>query len=174
MGKKLAATAIVLGVMAAFAIAIYHLQYNPLESGVVADRVLLEKGARRITIFKNDQPLKTYRVALGRTPIGKKEFEGDGKTPEGGYTIDYHKEDSSFHQALHISYPNSTDMAFAEEKGQSAGSLIMIHGIRNGLGLVGPIHRVADWTEGCVAVTNAEIRELWRAVPDGTPIEIVP
>lgn len=96
------------------------------------------------------------------------------RQPEGLYKIDYRKADSSFHRALHISYPNAGDKAKARKLGVSPGGLIMIHGIKNGAGWIGNLHRFADWTNGCIAVTDAEIRELWRAVPNGTPIEIRP
>ena len=113
-------------------------------------------------------------MSLGREPVGPKRFEGDGKTPEGQYVIDTRKEDSSFHLALHVSYPSRQDTVYAESQDQSPGGAIMIHGIRNGLGFLGPLHRAYDWTQGCIAVTDAEIEELWRAVPNGTPIEIRP
>jgi murein L,D-transpeptidase YafK len=139
-----------------------------------ADRILVEKSARRLTLLRNGQPVKTYAVALGRSPTGHKEQEGDGRTPEGTYTIDFHKPDSDYHLALHISYPNADDIARAAERGVSAGSDIMIHGLRNGTGAIGAAHRLRDWTAGCIAVTDGEIEEIYRAVADGTPIEIRP
>jgi murein L,D-transpeptidase YafK len=117
--------------------------------------------------------LKTYVVALGRHPDGKKAEEGDGKTPEGTYTIDRRKIKSNFHRALHISYPNGSDAAQAKLRGVSPGGDIMIHGLPNLLSFVGQYHTIRDWTQGCVAVTNQEIEEIWRAAPDGTPVEIV-
>ena len=140
-----------------------------------ADYVLIEKQQRKLTLFKNKEPIKSYRIALGANPTGKKEREGDGKTPEGKYTIDYHKPDSHFHRALHIAYPNRQDLENAEKKGiKQPGSLIMIHGLGKNFGWLGKLHRKWDWTSGCIAVTNEEIEEIYAAVPDGTPVEIAP
>jgi murein L,D-transpeptidase YafK len=147
---------------------------SPLAPGVVADRIVVEKQARRLTLLKNGTALKSYVVALGRNPVGAKQFEGDGRTPEGEFVVSGRKEDSAFHLALRISYPTATQRAAAEAQGRSPGGDIMIHGLRNGLGFLGALHRVYDWTEGCIAVTNSEIDELWRAVPDGTVVEIRP
>lgn len=151
-----------------------HLNLSPLPPDVTADRVLVEKAARRLTLLRNGTPLKTYRVALGRAPVGPKEQEGDKRTPEGMYLIDFHKEDSDYHRALHVSYPEQRDIDRAAAAGVPPGFDIMIHGIRNGKGWIGAFHRMTDWTAGCIAVTDFEIEEIWRAVPDGTPIEIKP
>jgi len=136
-----------------------------------ADRILVEKGLGRLTLFSAGRKLKEYHVALGFSPVGPKEREGDGRTPEGIYIIDFHKPDSAFHRALHISYPSAEDNARAAEAGVSPGGDIMIHGLPNGLGAT---HRVPDWTAGCIAVTDAEIDEIYDFVSDGTPIEIRP
>jgi murein L,D-transpeptidase YafK len=151
-----------------------HLNPHPLPANSTADRVLVEKSARRLTLLRNGTLLKTYRVALGRVPVGSKEQEGDQRTPEGIYQIDFHKEDSDYHRALHVSYPEQRDIDRAAASGVSAGSDIMIHGLPNGRGWIGAFHRRTDWTAGCIAVTDFEIEEIWRAVPDGTPIEIRP
>jgi murein L,D-transpeptidase YafK len=156
------------------AVGIYSLRFNALPPDALVDRILLEKSVRRLTVFQDRRALKSYSVALGRQPTGAKQFQGDGRTPEGKYTIDWRKENSSFHLALHVSYPRPADIAAAEAAGRPPGGAIMIHGIRNGLGFLGPLHRICDWTDGCIAVTNSEIEELWRAVPNGTPIEIRP
>jgi murein L,D-transpeptidase YafK len=156
--------------VAAFA----RLNVNPLPHDAVADRVVVEKSARRLTLLKNGNALKTYRVALGRAPVGAKEHEGDQRTPEGSYSIDFHKPDSDYHLALHLSYPEQRDVDRAAAQGLSAGSDIMIHGLPNGRGWIGRFHRRDDWTAGCVAVTDFEIEEIYRAVPDGTPIELRP
>jgi murein L,D-transpeptidase YafK len=147
---------------------------RPLPADARADRIVVEKSARRLTLFRGETPLKSYRVALGRSPNGTKQREGDHRTPEGRYVIDAHKEDSTFHQALHISYPSPADSVAAAQRGVKPGGDIMIHGIRNGLGWLGAFHRVIDWTDGCIAVTDRQIDEIYRAVPDGTPIEIGP
>jgi murein L,D-transpeptidase YafK len=151
-----------------------HLNVNPLASNAIADRVLVEKGARRLTLLNKGAVLKTYPVALGREPVGAKEKEGDQRTPEGIYLIDFHKRDSDYHLALHVSYPEQRDVDQATTRGVSAGSDIMLHGLPNGRGWIGRFHRRSDWTAGCVAVTDFEIEEIFRAVPDGTPIEIRP
>lgn len=151
-----------------------HLNPHPLPSNITADRIVVEKATRRMTLLREGRLLKTYRVALGRTPVGPKEQEGDQRTPEGLYAIDFHKEDSDFHRALHVSYPEQRDIDQADARGVPAGCDIMIHGIRNGFGWIGAFHRRTDWTAGCIAVTDFEIEEIWRAVPDGTPIEIRP
>ena len=146
----------------------------PRLSGTLADRVVVEKAARRLTLFRNNKPLKSYDIALGSQPVGAKQFEGDNKTPEGRYTIDSRKRNSSYHRALHISYPQPKDVAFAAKHQRSAGGAIMIHGLPKGMGELGALHLLRDWTAGCIAVTNSEIEELWRTIPDGTPIEIRP
>ena len=151
-----------------------YLNFDPLPRDAVADRVLVEKSARRLTLMRNGNALKTYRVALGRTPIGPKEYEGDQRTPEGIYSIDFHKPDSDYHLALHVSYPEQRDIDRASAQGVSAGSDIMIHGLPNGRGWIGRFHRRSDWTAGCVALTDFEIEEIYRAVPDGTPVEFRP
>ena len=157
------------------AIAIWmHRNAAPLAMYTKADRILVEKGARSLTLFQGATPLKVYRVALGSVPVGPKQTEGDHRTPEGSYTIDRRKADSDFHLALHISYPNPDDVAQAATRGVPAGSDIMIHGLPNGSGWIGVLHRPKDWTDGCIAVTDQEIEEIWRAVPDGTTVEIQP
>jgi murein L,D-transpeptidase YafK len=138
------------------------------------DRIVVEKSARKLSIFRSGKKIKTYRVALGRCPIGAKQQEGDQKTPEGIYKIDNRNAQSSFHRALHVSYPSAEENARATERGVSAGCDIMIHGIRNGIGWIGAFHRWKDWTAGCIALTDEEIEELWRVTPDGTVIEIRP
>ena len=151
-----------------------HHVWNPVPTGTTIDRIVVEKSARNLSIFANSKKLKTYHVALGRNPIGPKREEGDMKTPEGIYTIDARNPQSSFHLALHISYPSDEDNARAAERGLPAGFDIMIHGIQNGLGWIGAFHRRHDWTAGCIALTDEEIEELWRVTPDGTMIEIRP
>ncbi|QIF00822.1 L,D-transpeptidase family protein [Roseimicrobium sp. ORNL1] len=145
---------------------------TPLPTGVNADRVVVVKSSRELILFRESKVLKRYRVSLGRVPIGPKEREGDGKTPEGVYRITEHKRDSTCHLALRISYPGAKDIQRAKAAGVSPGSDIMVHGIRNGWGFLGRSHRFTDWTAGCVAVTNPEIREILSAVPVGTVIEI--
>ncbi len=141
---------------------------------VKADLVIVRKSARRIELYRGPDLLKAYPVSLGRHPVGKKRQQGDGRTPEGEYRLDYRNPSSSFHRALHISYPQADDVAAARMQGVDAGGLVMVHGIKNGLGWLGRLHRFVDWTDGCVAVTDREMDEIWRAVPDGTKIRLEP
>jgi murein L,D-transpeptidase YafK len=172
--KILLVLLLLLGLTAAGIAAYAYLNVNPLPRDAVADRVLVEKSSRRLTLLRNGKTLKTYSVALGGAPSGAKEFEGDQRTPEGIYTIDFHKPDSDFHLALHVSYPEPRDVDRAAAEGLSAGSDIMIHGLPNRRGWIGRFHRRSDWTAGCIAVADFEIEEIYRAVADGTPIELRP
>jgi murein L,D-transpeptidase YafK len=145
-----------------------------VESAIVADRIVVEKGRRRLTLLRNGVAVRRYSVALGQNPVGAKRRRGDMRTPEGTYSIEARVERSRYHLALRISYPSAADVARARALGVSPGGDIMIHGLPNGRGSVGAAHRQVDWTEGCIAVTNEEIEEIWRAVPLGTVIEIRP
>lgn len=146
----------------------YAIQKGP------ADRILIEKSERRLTLFSRGEALKTYKIALGGNPIGPKERQGDNKTPEGTYFIDSRNKGSNFHLSLHISYPNESDKKRANELGVSPGGDIMIHGIKNGLSWVGDAHTEVDWTKGCIAVTDEEIEEIEKLAPNGTAVEIRP
>lgn len=148
--------------------------FEPLPANVKADRILIEKSGHRLSLFAEDTLLKTYRIALGRGGLDAKQREGDALTPEGRYTISSRNDNSAYHLSLKISYPDPDDIERAQKAGVPPGSDIMIHGLRNGLGWLGPFHHLLDWTQGCVAVTNDEMDELWRAVPVGTPVEIRP
>lgn len=139
-----------------------------------ADRVLILKKEHKLMLLSGGAVIRTYSVAIGKGGLSPKQRKGDHKTPEGLYKIDRRKENSSFHRALHISYPNEADIERASKLGVEPGGDIMIHGIANGLGWIGSLHRLIDWTDGCVAVTDAEIDEVWSLVPDGTPVEIRP
>jgi murein L,D-transpeptidase YafK len=146
----------------------------PLPTDARADQVVVDKTARTLSLLADGRVLKTYPVSLGGAPAGHKRREGDERTPEGRYVLDYRNPDSFAHLSLHVSYPDSADVARARAEGVPPGGMIMVHGIRNGLGWMGRLHRLVDWTDGCIAVTNGEMDEIWRAVPDGTPIEIRP
>ena len=138
---------------------------------LVADYVLVDKSERLLIVYYRGNPIRAYRgLQFGDAPFGHKRFQGDERTPEGLYTIDRRNPRSRFHLSLGISYPNRTDMAFAAQYGRSAGGDIFIHGQPTGR----PGRMFGDWTDGCIALTNAEIEELWQIVPDGTPIEIRP
>jgi murein L,D-transpeptidase YafK len=138
------------------------------------DRVVVIKSERTLQLMNQGKVIKTYKVALGGNPKGPKTQQGDHKTPEGIYVLDSRNAHSQFHKSLHISYPNARDRAAARAKGVSPGGDVFVHGLPNGYGFVGASHRLKDWTDGCIAVTNEEIEEIWNAVADGTPIEIRP
>ncbi|MGB1235623.1 MAG: L,D-transpeptidase family protein [Planktomarina sp.] len=137
-----------------------------------ADQIIVSKSDYTLTLMKNGQPIKTYPIVMGGVPSGPKQFEGDERTPEGTYTIDWRNPNSIAHLSLHISYPNADDVAYAKAMGQSAGGNIMIHGALNGWGWADRILQRWNWTNGCIAVTNADMRDIWSRVPNGTPIEI--
>ena len=139
-----------------------------------ADKVLIEKQARRLSLLSKGEVIKSYKIALGGNPLGPKERQGDNKTPEGTYRIDARNGNSGFHLSLHISYPNEDDKKRAKKLGVSPGGNIMIHGIKNGFSQVGASHTETDWTEGCIAVTNQEMEEIYKFVPIGTVVEITP
>ncbi|MGD9310653.1 MAG: L,D-transpeptidase family protein, partial [Desulfosarcina sp.] len=139
-----------------------------------ADKVLIEKQARRLTLLSKGEVIKTYKIALGGNPIGPKERMGDNKTPEGTYIIDARNDNSDYHLSLHISYPNEKDKLRARELGVSPGGDIMIHGIKNSFSQIGASHAERDWTQGCIAVTNQEMEEIYQLVPNGTVVEIKP
>lgn len=136
------------------------------------DLILVEKSRRVMSIYHQGKILKSYKIALGFAPIGHKEQEGDGKTPEGVYSISAKYPQSQFYLALQVSYPNSNDLKNARKKRVSAGGQIMIHGLGKGFGWLGKLHTNSDWTLGCVAVTNEEIKEIYDATSVGTKIEI--
>jgi murein L,D-transpeptidase YafK len=147
---------------------------SPLPADAKADLVLVCKATRRLDLYQHGALLTSYAVSLGRHPEGPKQQQGDGRTPEGEYVLDYRKPDSSFYRALHISYPAPADLVAARTKGIDPGGLVMVHGMKNGLGWLGRLHLAFDWTDGCVAVTDREMNEIWRAVPDGTKIILKP
>ena len=139
-----------------------------------ADFVLVLKKPRRLLLLRGDLVLRDYEVALGKNPQGPKRHYRDGRTPEGRYVIDGRVRESAFHRALHISYPNARDLEFARRAGVAPGDGVMIHGLPTGERWVGRAHREYDWTNGCIAVTDDEMEEIWGLVDDGTPIEIRP
>jgi len=144
-------------------------------SVIKADKIVVFKSKRIMLLMNNGDILKAYRVSLGKHPVGHKSRQGDQRTPEGIYVIDSRIPESKFYLALHISYPNDSDMKNAQKLGVEPGRDIMIHGLPNGLGKrVGKLHRLTDWTDGCIAVTNPEMEEIWQLVSDGTTIEIRP
>src|ERR1700722_8893051 len=139
-----------------------------------ANRIVVEKSTRTMKLMLGNQVLKTYKVALSTEPVGAKERAGDHKVPEGYYVIDSKNSHSRFHLALHISYPNAANRERARALGVKPGGDIEIHGLGGKYGWVGSLHLQSNWTDGCIAVTNAEIEEIWPQVPVGTPLEIRP
>lgn len=137
-----------------------------------ADLVVVEKDAHKLTLYARGRVLRSYTVALGSGGTGAKTRQGDDLTPEGHYEIDGRDAHSDFYRALHISYPSKMDRKVAAARRVAPGGGIAIHGLRLYTGWIGRWHRAFDWTDGSVAVTDGEIEEIWRAVPNGTPVEI--
>jgi len=164
------------GMFTALAIALCAVALAQRQSEPVlhADRVLVLKKERTLELLSHGNVVKSYKVALGGDPVGPKARQGDHKTPEGIYVLDSRNAHSQFYRSIHISYPSGRDRALARQKRVSPGGDVYVHGLPNGYGYVGAAHRLKDWTDGCIAVTNEEIDEIWRAVPNGTPIEIKP
>jgi murein L,D-transpeptidase YafK len=138
------------------------------------DRIVVEKSKRTLTLMSGAESLKKYKVALGGQPIGPKDRQGDHKTPEGVYSVDAKNPNSQFYKALHISYPNQLDRANARKLGVSPGGDVEIHGLGSKWGWLGAKHRLTDWTDGCIALTNDEIDEIYPLIKVGTPVEIRP
>ncbi len=143
-------------------------------AGAGVDRVRVDKSERRMELVDNGTVVRTYTIALGGNPVGPKRREGDGRTPEGIYTLKGRNPQSAFHRSIRISYPDEADRAAAAARGENPGGDIMIHGQPNGWGWWGWLTQRFDWTNGCIAVTDAEMDEIWTLVPDGTAIEIIP
>ncbi len=133
------------------------------------NRIVVNKGRREMILLHGESMVRSYRISLGREPVGHKLQEGDGRTPEGRYIIDRRNPKSAYHLSLRISYPNEADRERALTLGVDPGGDIMIHGMPND-----GSSREGDWTRGCIAVTDAEIAEIWELVADGTAVEIYP
>lgn len=138
------------------------------------DRVIVMKKERILQLVSRGKVIKSYKVSLGGDPVGAKTRQGDHKTPEGVYVLDSRNAHSQFYKSIHISYPNAEDRAAARKRGVSPGGDVYVHGLPSGFGFLGASHRLKDWTDGCIAVTDQEMDEIWNAVADGTPIEIRP
>jgi hypothetical protein len=139
-----------------------------------ADSIVVYKRERTLTLFNRGVPVRSYFVALGSKPVGDKQRAGDQRTPEGLFHINAHNPASKFHLALRISYPDDAHRSRAQALGVDPGGDIMIHGLPKEYSAAGKDHRQNDWTNGCVALSNQEIEEIWHAVPDGTPVQIKP
>lgn len=146
---------------------------KPLPKDKTISKLVVDKNERTLKVLdKNNQVLKTYTIVLGGNPKGDKRVQGDEKTPEGKYKIHAKNPNSDFHLNLGISYPDQQDIAKARKLGKSPGGHIKIHGLKKGMGFIGKFHRFFDWTDGCIAVTNKDIEELYHNVPIGTKINI--
>jgi len=142
-------------------------------ASVTVDKVVVHKRERKLMLMNGHRLLKSYRISLGANPVGAKIRQGDRKTPEGSYTLDWHNDHSQYHRSIHISYPNAADRARAHRLGFLPGGDTYLHGLPNGY-RQSANEPLNDWTDGCIAVTNAEIDEIYHLVADGTPIEIKP
>jgi murein L,D-transpeptidase YafK len=138
------------------------------------DRLVVFKSERKLVAVKDGRVVKTYRVALGLSPVGTKRCRGDNRTPEGEYYVTHRVPGSKYFLALHLSYPSHADTVLARNAGCEPGGSIEIHGLPDEFGWKGARHRERDWTNGCIAVTNEEMKELYRSSPVGTPVEIYP
>ncbi|WP_425607958.1 L,D-transpeptidase family protein [Marinobacter albus] len=138
------------------------------------DKVLVRKSERRLYLMDDGEVVKSYRISLGDNPTGHKLYEGDERTPEGDYTLDWRNAGSDFYKSIHISYPSERDRELAHAWGLNPGGSIMIHGLPNEAADMAFAYRGLDWTDGCIAVTNEEMDEIWQLVANGTPIRIVP
>jgi murein L,D-transpeptidase YafK len=139
-----------------------------------ADKVVVLKGERELYLMHDGRPFKRYEISLGWAPVGHKFMEGDGRTPEGLYTLDYKNEDSEFYRSIHISYPNAQDRRRARAAGVDPGHSIVVHGLGPEMAFLGKTHRAADWTNGCIALTNQEMDEIWSYIDPPVPIDIRP
>ena len=147
---------------------------SPSNPTYKADAVLIKKSERKLYLMKDGKVFKDYHIALGRDPQGAKLFEGDNKTPEGDYVLDWRNNDSVYYKSIHISYPNKEDLAFAKVVGSYPGGNIMIHGIPDNPEYPAWLYVEFDWTDGCIAVSNDAMDEIWACVDEGTPIRILP
>lgn len=138
------------------------------------DLVRVIKSQRVLEVWRGEEKLRTFKIALGGNPLGHKQQEGDGRTPEGRYTLNFRKSDSVAYKAIHISYPSQEDRKRAREAGVKPGGSIMIHGQWNGYGWLGWLLQDFDWTNGCIGLSNGDMDELWDMLAWNTPIEIVP
>ncbi len=145
---------------------------NFLPAGTTGDSIVVFKEQHRMVVYYRSKELKSYSISLGKNPVGQKQMEGDKKTPEGLYKISGRNPNSKFHLSLRISYPDKKDIENAKLNGYEPGGDIMIHGLPNNMSLLEDYYLNTDWTDGCIAVANEEIEELWNVIPDNTPIFI--
>lgn len=143
-------------------------------SHLLVDMVRVYKNLRKMELLSKGAVVKTYAIALGGSPVGAKTQEGDKKTPEGHYILDWRNPKSAFHKSIHISYPNAQDRLNAKNRSKKPGGDIFLHGLERKWSFLGSLHVMYDWTLGCIAVSNDEMDEIWDLVPNGTPIHIMP
>jgi murein L,D-transpeptidase YafK len=141
---------------------------------IFIDKLVVKKSERRLYLYKEGKMIKEYPVMLGKTPVGPKRQQGDGKTPEGKYIIDWKNDNSDYYLSLHVSYPNAYDLAYAKTNDIDPGGAIMIHGMPGTLQRARELFSGPDWTQGCIAISNKHMRELWKLVKENTPITISP
>lgn len=165
MTLRLVATILLLGLL-----------HTPAQAGgfPVADKVIIEKAERKLHLLKDGEPFRTFDIALGIRPTGDKKIEGDFRTPEGKYLLDRKNPNSDFFLSIHISYPNAEDIRQARLLGEPPGGAIMIHGQPNEPKMSEDYYRTRDWTNGCIAVSNSDMIDIWLMTADNTPIEILP
>jgi murein L,D-transpeptidase YafK len=161
------------GVVAVLALALCSCTAEAESDGKV-DLVRVVKSESRLYLLSEEQVVAKFRIALGKSPEGHKQEQGDGKTPEGEYVLDWKNPDSKFYRSIHVSYPNGQDRSAAKKRGVDPGGDIMIHGQKNGLAWLTPLAQNFNWTDGCIAVTDEEMDVIWEAVEVPTPIEILP
>lgn len=150
-------------------------QLLPAAAATPADKIDLvrvDKSERLMELMAEGKPVRSYSIALGDNPVGHKQRQGDERTPEGRYVLDWRNPKSAFTKSIHISYPNEADEEAARKAGIDPGGMIMIHGQPKGYGWWSWLFQLFDWTDGCIAVTDEEMAEIWEMVPNGTPIEI--
>jgi murein L,D-transpeptidase YafK len=146
----------------------------PALAAETADLVVVDKSDKRLYLYKNQKLLASFLVAFGANPQGHKQQEGDERTPEGRYVLDFKKSASGYYRSIHISYPNALDIANAKRRGVAPGGFVMIHGQRNGFGWASFLTQRFNWTNGCVALSNEDMEAVWQLAGVGTPIEIRP
>lgn len=167
--KKLLFSQLLLGLLITMSPAVTHAGEFP-----IADNVIIEKAARKLHLLQNGKAFRTFKIALGIRPVGEKKKEGDYKTPEGRYLLDSRNQNSDFFLAIHVSYPSEADRREAGKLGVDPGGAIMIHGQPNVPTKSETYYRTRDWTNGCIAVSNSDMIDIWLMTDENTPIEIRP
>lgn len=152
----------------------YYYPIDKIPDGVVIDKLVALKSRHTLQAWSHGKLIVSYPISIGQAPVGKKQFEGDKRTPEGLYYINAKNDRSGWHKNLGISYPNENDIAHAKNLGKPTGGDVKIHGLKNGNGRIGKFHRWRDWTAGCIALTDEELDEIYAHTPVNTPIEIRP